>query len=98
MVDKPAMSHSSLILPSIDHTGDFGDSQLQSEGPRRLTCLSLPRDSIFQRPTCFNLPVVLISRRLSRLCLPGDLPPNLGMAGFQVVTVLDRIRFRKTHP
>ena len=98
MVDKPAMSHSPLILPSTDHAGDFGDSQLQSQGPRRLTCLNLPRDSIFQRPLCFNLPVVLISMRLSHLCLPGDLPPVLGMASFQVATVLGRLRFRKTHP
>ena len=33
-----------LILPSTDHTGNLGDSQVQSWGPRRLTCLNLPRD------------------------------------------------------
>ena len=49
-----------LILPSTDHTGNLGDSQVQSWGPRRLTCLNLPRD--------------LVVGRLSHLNLLGDLP------------------------
>ena len=53
-------------------------------GPRRLSCLDLPGDSV--------------SRRLSRLSLPGDLHPDPGTPGSQVATVLGRISFRKTHP
>ena len=53
-------------------------------GPRRSSCLDLPRDSI--------------SRRLSRLSLPGDLHPDLRTPGSQVATVLGKISFRKTHP
>ena len=47
-----------LILPSTGHAGDLGDAQLQSGGPRRSTCLDLPRD--------------LVLERLSRLDLPRD--------------------------
>ena len=47
---------------------------------------------------CSNLPVVLISRRLSCLCLPGNLHLDPGTPGSQVATVLGRIRFRKTYP
>ena len=39
-----------------------------------------------------------ISRRLSRLSLPGDLHPDPGTPGSQIATVLGRISFRKTHP
>ena len=37
---KPAMSedYNPLILTSTGHTGDLGDAQLQSGGPRRSTC------------------------------------------------------------
>ena len=49
-----------LILPSTGHAGDLGDAQLQSGGPRRSTCLDLPKD--------------LVLKRLSRLNLLGDLP------------------------
>ena len=44
-VDKPAMSldYNPLILSSTGHAGDLGDAQLQSGGPRRSTCLHLPR-------------------------------------------------------
>ena len=44
-----------LILPSTSHAGDLGDAQLQSGGPRRLTCLNLPRDLILERLSCLNL-------------------------------------------
>ena len=67
-------------------------------GPRRLTCLNLPRDPTLGRPTCLSLSGDLISRRLSCLNLPGDLHPDLGMPGSQVATVLGRISFKKTHP
>ena len=50
----------SLILPSTGHARDLGDAQFQSRGPRRSTCLDLPRD--------------LVLKRLSHLNLPGDLP------------------------
>ena len=70
----------------------------QSRGPRRLSCLDLPRDSILGRSTCFNLPGDSIFRRLSPLSLPEDLHPDPGMPGSQVATVLGRISFRKTHP
>ena len=50
-VDKPAKSldYNPLILPSIGHAGDLGDAQLQTEGPRRSTCLHVPRDLVFER-------------------------------------------------
>ena len=70
----------------------------RSRGPRRSTCLDLPRDPNLGRPTCLDLPGDLISRRLSCLSLPRDLHPDPGMPGSQVATVLDRISFRKTHP
>ena len=50
------------------------------KGPRRSSRLDLPRDSI--------------SRRLSRLSLPGYLYPDLGMPGSQVATVLGKISFK----
>ena len=56
-VDKPAMSldYNPLILSSTGHAGDLGDAQLQSGGPRRSTCLHLPRDLVFERLSCLNL-------------------------------------------
>ena len=51
----------------------LGTPKLQSGGPRRSSRLDLPRD--------------LISRKLSRLSLPGDLHPDLGTPGSQVATV-----------
>ena len=44
-----------LILPSTSHTGDLGDAQLQPRGPRRLTCLDMPRDLVLRRLSCLNL-------------------------------------------
>ena len=44
-----------LILPSTGYTGDLGDSQLQSRGPRRSTCLDLPRDLVLERLSRLNL-------------------------------------------
>ena len=70
----------------------------QSRGPRRSTCLDLPRDLILRWPTCLDLPGHSISRRLSHLSLPGDLHPDPGTPGFQVATVLGRISLKKTHP
>ena len=49
-----------LILPSISHAGDLGDTQLQPGDPWRLTCLDLSRDLVLGRLTC--------------LILLGDLP------------------------
>ena len=54
------MIYNPSILPSTSHAGDLGDAQLQPEGPRRSTCLNLPRD--------------LVPRRLSHLHLLRDLP------------------------
>ena len=54
------MISGTLILPSTGHTGDLGDTQLQSGGPRRSSRLDLPR--------------VLVLKRLSRLNLLRDLP------------------------
>ena len=70
----------------------------QSRDPRRSTCLDLPRDPILGRLTCLDLPGDSISRRLSLLSLPGDPQPDPGTPGSQVVTVLGRISFKKTHP
>ena len=70
----------------------------QSRDPRRSTHLNVPRDPVLGRSTCFNLAGDSISKRLSRLSLPGDPPPDLGMPGSQVATVLGRIGFEKTHP
>ena len=50
-----AMSYNPLTLPSTGHTGDLGDAQLQSGGPRRLTCLNLHRDLVLGRLPCLNL-------------------------------------------
>ena len=44
-----------LILPSTGHTGDLGDAQLQSGGPRRSLRLDLPRDLVLKRLSCLNL-------------------------------------------
>ena len=44
-----------LILPSTGHTGDLGDAQFQSGGPRRSTCLDLPRDLVLKSLLCLNL-------------------------------------------
>ena len=60
-------------------------------GPRRSSCLDLPRDPILGRPSRLDLPRDLISRRLSRLSLPGDLHPDPGTPGSQVATVLGRM-------
>ena len=125
---KPAMSedYNPLILPSTGHIGDYPSP---IGGPRRLTCLGLPRDLVLGRLSHLNLlgdpPVQgsqevympwsaqgpnsqetnlpqptqnLISRKLSHLSLPGDLPPYLGMPSSQAATVLGRISFRKTPP
>ena len=56
-VNKLAMSlnHNPLILPSTGHTGDLGDVQLQFRGPRRSTCLDLPRDLVLKRLSSLNL-------------------------------------------
>ena len=53
-------NYNPLILPSTGHAGDLGDAQLESGGPRRSTCLDLPRG--------------LVLERLSHLNLLGDLP------------------------
>ena len=44
-----------LILPSTGHTGDRGDAQLQSGGPRRSSRLDLPRDLVLKRLSGLNL-------------------------------------------
>ena len=44
-----------LILPSTGHTGDLGDTQLQSGDPRRSTCLDMPRDLVLESLSCLNL-------------------------------------------
>ena len=54
------LKYNPLILPSTGHTGDLGDAQLHFGGPRRSTCLDLPRDPVL--------------KRLSSLNLLGDLP------------------------
>ena len=72
--------------------------KLQSKSPRRSSHLHLPRDLVLERLSHLNLLRDLISRRLSHLSLPGDLHPDPGMPGSQVVTVLFRINFKKTHP
>ena len=48
MVDKLAMSYNynPLILPSTCHAGNLGEVQVHSRGPRRSTCLDLPRDLV----------------------------------------------------
>ena len=63
-----------------------------------MSWLELPRDPILGRPSCLDLPGGSISRRVSRLSLPGDLHPDPGTPGSQVATVLGRISFRKTYP
>ena len=54
-VDKPAISHNPLIWPSTCFAGKLGDAQLQLGGPRRPTCLDLPRDLVLGRLSCLNL-------------------------------------------
>ena len=44
-----------------------------------------------------DLPRDLISTRLSRLSLPGDLHPDPAIPSSEVATVLGRIRFRKAY-
>ena len=44
-----------LILPSTGHSGDLGDAQLQSGGPRRSSRLDLPRDLVLESLSCLNL-------------------------------------------
>ena len=61
------------------------------KGPRRSSCLDLPRGSILGRPSRLDLPRDSISKRLSRLSLPGDLHPDPGTPGSQVATVLGRM-------
>ena len=89
--EKYSIISNPLILPSTGHTGDLGDAQLQSRGPRRSSRLDLPRDPILGRLSRLGLPGDLISRRLSHLSLPGDLHPDPGTPGSQVATVLGRI-------
>ena len=57
VVDKPAMSldYNPLILLSTGHAGDLGDTQLQATGPRRSTCLDLPRDLVLEWLSHLNL-------------------------------------------
>ena len=50
-----SLDYNPLILSSTGHAGDLGDAQLQSGGPRRSTCLHLPRDLVFERLSCLNL-------------------------------------------
>ena len=89
-------------------------NKLQSGGPRRSTCLDLPRDLVLKRlsrldlprdpilgrPMCLDLPGDSISRKLSRLSLPVDLHPDLGTPGSQVATVLGRMSLHHiySHP
>ena len=49
------MISGTLILPSTGHTGDLGDTQLQSGGPRRSSRLDLPRDLVLERLSHLNL-------------------------------------------
>lgn len=42
------------ILPSTGHTGDLGDAQLQSRGPKRLSRLDLPRDQALESLSRLN--------------------------------------------
>ena len=107
-----SQDYNPLILPSTGHAGDLGDAQFQSRGPRRSTCLDLPRDLVLERlshldlprdpilgrPSCLTLPRDSSFRKLSCLSLPGDLHPDPGTPGSQVAAVLGRISFRKTHP
>ena len=55
MGGKCCLISNRLILPSAGHTGDLGDTQLQSRGPRRSTCLDLPRNLVLERWSHFNL-------------------------------------------
>ena len=48
-------NYNPLILPSTGHAGNLGDTQLQSGGPRRSTCLDLPRDLVLKSLSCLNL-------------------------------------------
>ena len=75
-----------LVLRRLSHLNLLGDLQVQ--GPRRSTCLDVPRDPVLGRLTCLNLPRDLISKRLLCLSLPGDQHPDLGMLGSHVATVL----------
>ena len=57
MVNKLAMSYNynPLILPSTCHAGNLGEVQVHSRGPRRSTCLDLPRDLVLKRLSHLNL-------------------------------------------
>ena len=44
-----------LILLSTGHTGDLGDTQLQSGGPKRSSRLDGPRDLVLERLSRLNL-------------------------------------------
>ena len=52
---KYCIIYNALILPSTGYAGDLGDAQLQSGGPRRSTCLDLPRDLVLERLSYLNL-------------------------------------------
>ena len=69
-----------LILPNIGHTGDLGDAQLQSGGPRRSSRFDLPRD--------------LILERLSHLNLLGD-PPVPGVPGSRQASTCPGTKFSR---
>ena len=68
----------------------------QSQGSQEVVMPRPARDPILGRPICLDQSGDLISRRLSRLSLPGDLHPDPGMPGSQVATVLGRISLRLT--
>ena len=87
-----------LVLGRLSCLNLLGDPILSPRGPRRSSRLDLPRDPILGRPSCLYLPRDSVSRRLSRLSLPGDLHPEPGTPCSQVATVLGRISFRKIHP
>ena len=59
-----------LVLRRLSHLNLLGICQ--SRGPRKLTCLNFPRDSISRRQSC--------------LSLLGDLHPDPGTPGYQVAT------------
>ena len=89
---QPALTCLGIWYSGVYHASTCSGTQ----GSMRLTCLSLPRNSILGRLSCLDLPGDLTSRRLSSLSLPGDLQPDLGTPGSQAATVLDRISFKKT--